>query len=144
MTARRHARGHLLPATDSGGVPAAFLVGRCLEVWADPVAKNPAASAVRRFALARSWWLGCGHVDKPTDRDALIPLCTPWSIGYLSDADQASAAVQSSVAERLVPAAANPADVPALAAQAEELFLASKSGGDRRPGTDMARQRQRV
>jgi len=127
MTARRRARGHL-PATGgpggSGGVPAAFLVGRCLEVWAEPKADNPAASAVRRFAVARRWWLVAAHVDKPTDQDALIPLGTPWSVDYLIESRG------QYVAELLAPAEATPEDLPRLAAQADDLFLVA-TGGDR-------------
>ena len=51
----RFAEPEELVSTD--GVPAALLIGRRVDVWADPNSESAWASTCRRFNLVRRWWL---------------------------------------------------------------------------------------
>ncbi len=66
----------------AGGVPVVLLVGRCIEVWADPGAERPPSSAMRRFSVVWSWWLEGAGVDS-RERCQIIPTGNPWSAAYL-------------------------------------------------------------
>lgn len=117
--ARRRAPAAAALATDVGGVPPELLVGRCIEVWADPRAEQPAWSAARRWSDARVAWLQArglasaqGHIDwhalKAQHGPALLDHAA-WSVQFLDDEGR-----PGYVDARLARAGVTRADLPAL------------------------------
>ena len=138
MTARRRAKaGHEPPSTGPGGVPAALLVGRCIEVWGDPASEaRPDCSAFTRFSRARTWWLQSAGIDRPEDQDRLVPGAPiPWSALYLLERSRTEAAGQQLadlVHGRLSAAGATLANLDDLRAEAVQLHEMAVDAGPRK------------
>jgi hypothetical protein len=134
MSARREARAKvpvLERPSSQGRVPAALSIGRCVEVWADPQADDPQASARRRFEMARARWAASVGAD---DQEilTLVPASAAWSLEYLTyrgQAERSERTVSEVVAERLGRAGCTLADLPWLVEEADELSAASLGGG---------------
>ena len=124
MTARRQARAKpalVTDSADSGDLPAPFVIGRCVEVWADPVLDHEVprtvariGSAKRRFSTAHRAWLEA-HGISERDGFHVIPAGAPWSAG------------DKGAADRLTRNGYRLDDLPALAA--EDLFASVLGGG---------------
>ena len=130
MTARRQARSRTLAltridtATGATGVPRAFLIGRCVEVWGDPALSSDSPRSIarigstkRRFGRARSTWLAARGVSE-REGWQVIPAGAPWT---LEDTARAT--------DRLSRAGCTLDDLPALIAAANDLFAASLGTG---------------
>jgi hypothetical protein len=105
-----------------------LLIGRCVEVWADPRAACRSLSAVRRYRGARDWWLKRASIERLDEQQSLIPHGAPWSVDYLSyrgQAERSGVSVSAIVAERLVRAGAMVDDLPALQREATRLLKAT-------------------
>ena len=113
---RRLARARSVPILGAGridGIPAALLVGRCVEVWG--VEADDAMGAFSRWRRARSWWIATNQIDRP-DTLPLPRGGAPWSYyQLLSHGDEARADA------RLAAAGATAADLDRLRGQAERL-----------------------
>ena len=115
MSARRQARARTpAPSRTGGEIPRALLIGRCIEVWANPADRFDHWSADMRFGSARTAWLeavGRGDMDPQT----VISDHAPWSI-----TDQP---------ERLATTGCSIAELAALRTEAESLHdIAANSG----------------
>jgi len=122
-SARRLARARAIPAPGAGlsdGIPAALVVGRCIEVWGTE--PDDAMGAFSRWGRARSWWLKANDIERPDT----LPIPTsgaPWSVSAL-DPHRA--------AERLAIAGATLDDLDHLRAQAQQLHARAVADDTRR------------
>ena len=130
MSARRQARGRNTGAvvTGAGGVPRVFLVGRCIDVWAEAPDDNTPGmgvadmqSATRRFATARSAWLDLVGVTEQPERFKTIPAGGPYSVAYLTHTGRGQQA-----AERFEGAGCRIEDIPQLRREAAALVKAAR------------------
>lgn len=116
------------PSAPGSTVPRAFLVGRCIEVWAEP--DNP-ISAMRRFNRARAGWLDRHGVSDDRAKQELVPHAAPWSVEFMlyrGHAEQVGRSTHDLVTERLARAGCTVEDVPALRREALALLEASTPG----------------
>lgn len=122
MSARREARARIpfaaRPAEDGGlRVPASFLIGRCVEVWAEQGKPQPNYfSAMRRYNDARNAWGQARGLDD-LDLQSAIPHGAPWSADYMTATGKSE-----QVTERFSRAGCTTADIPWLRAEADDLL----------------------
>lgn len=93
--ARRRAPDRSAVDVDADDMPAALLVGACVELWAPDVASehplelHRRQSAAHRYRDARAEWLasvGVGADDPTPEPLRSVPL-RPWSFAYLLEHD---------------------------------------------------------
>ena len=113
---------------DEHSVPAALLVGPCIEVWAAEQESSQAQAwhAHRGHSTARRAWLDA-H-DVPT-RQRLTPVPfsgPPWSVAYLDEQGRSDRATRL-----LSEGGVTRRDLPALRQQARELLDAASQVGGR-------------
>jgi hypothetical protein len=152
VSARREARSRL-PVLSSarGGLPAAFALGACMDVWSDHSDRSSWRfhetgqtdanwwSARRRFREAREAWLDSIGVVETADRCRVFPVtaCRPWHAEFLIDNGRAD-----DVAARFASAGCALDDIPALAKEAAELHALSKRAAAQRSPTHLKENRR--